>query len=88
MEKTTSIYERNTSGKDEKLFTAKDTGIANYKSGINFRHSEWAIELRIVYEIKYWYSPVIKFWVKREFDKRLMIKDQDALLAGYKLNER
>jgi hypothetical protein len=40
------------------------------------------------YWMKLWYSPEVKFWIKREWDKDIKLQAVDAVLAGYKLKER
>ncbi len=40
------------------------------------------------YWMKLWYSPEVKFWIKREWDKDIRGQVVDAVLAGYKLKER
>jgi hypothetical protein len=45
-------------------------------------------ELRREFWSKLWYSPEAKYWIKREIDKGIVTKDEDAVLASYKLKER
>lgn len=40
------------------------------------------------YWMKLWYSPEVKFWIKREVDRNYMGQIGDAILVDYKLKER
>jgi hypothetical protein len=63
------------------------TSVGTFKSFRIFAKAFYPHD-RKEYWMKLWYSPEVKFWIKRELDRNYKGLMEDAVLVEYKLKER